>query len=244
MNWPTSLFVATLAAVLGAIAAGVVSTAWLDAAYSRPDVGGALLVAIAVVVGGAVCFFAGLATARSMAAGPEQNLARALWWTCGPLAAILALAFLVIWIRADTAPTIDGRQLELLVELRVPEGYPRRADHRYTLSVGNDAKVVSWRGYDIARATAHEGGWTVTATVPLQTRAENKRLFADVGTSLNAVFALPLRGRPTREDMQWSAWLEAEPMTGDSQPLPPGKILARYRVVLADDPQGPPRKVP
>lgn len=221
-----SWLVAVLAGGLGAVAGGVLSRAWLDLTQpNRTDVGAAWLVAIMVVVGGVLGLLIGWLVTRQ----GELSPARALGWSCGPPLVATALALALVWWRADGVPTLEGRALVLDIELRAPASLPLGPgpDCGAGLSVGG--RVIDYQAVDQDQVVQRDGHWRMDARVPLRTVSNAKRLFANVGGAGSLDFALPLRGRPQREDLSWSDWL-----------LPAGATdagaawQARYRVSFAE----------
>ncbi len=248
MSWTSSFFVAALTGALGLIVAGLVTAAcseWLHVS-SREGAAGYLMVAVALV-GGAVAFVLGLGLSRMVAGMPEPGFFKALGISCGAVLALGGGALGLGWLKADFSPKIDGQNLELAIEVRTPKGFvlPKRTEE---YGIYACVRVAGSRRYQprgelaLADARQENGGWLVSAVVPLGTSSSNKVLDVHFSDTHDLSFRLPLRSHPSRSDTEWSAWVDSAWDVGQAEPPKEKKFNLRYQVQLVVPP--PPAEDP
>lgn len=242
MSWTSSFFVAALTGVLGLVVAGLVTAAcseWLNVS-NREGAAGYLMVAMALL-GGAVAFVLGLVVSRVLAAQPDPGFLKTLGISCGAVVAIGAVALGLAWLQADFEPRIDGKDLELAIEVRCPRDFvlPEKPDEYGSYA---SVRVPGARRYspqgklDLPHARKEDGRWIVTATVPLITSASNKVTDVRFNKEHSLTFGLPLRPKPNRSDLEWSKWLDSGWEVGTAEPPPEKKFNYRYKVQLVTPP--------
>ena len=248
MPWPTSLFVAVLSGVLGLFTAGLVTAAlseWLHVS-NREGAAGYLMIFVALI-GGAVGFVLGLAVSRVVAGMPEPGFLKALGISGGTILALGGISLLLGWLCADFAPEIDGKSLELAIEVRCPKDFtlPTTKDEYGIYACvripGSGARQQPGEP-DLAHAKPEGGRWIVTAVVPLQTSSANKVMDIRFSKETSLTFGLPLRRHPNRSDMEWSQWVDSAWDAGKPEPSPEKNFNLRYKVQLVTPP--PPAEDP
>lgn len=234
MGWPLSILVAIVSAVLGMAAGGCV--AGLAARWNRfssfEGKSGFAIVG-AALLGGVAGLVVGLIVARVVAAGEAPGFLKALGAACGSILGIALVVMLLCRLGADIAPTLDGQELHLEIELRWPSGDAgvmpdaRLASVSICVPGGNRVSTRSWRP-ELARL--EDGRMVIPATMPLTTRSSEKVLFIRFSVDHDVRFALPLRSRPKASDCEWSAWIEGRG-NGGAPGCPNGSMFTlRYRV--------------
>ncbi len=237
MTWLSSFFVAALSGVLGLILTGLITAAfsqWFNVS-NREGAAGYLMVANALL-GGFVFFFVGLGISRWVATLPEPGFLKGLGYSCGVIVGLGGIAMLVGWLLADFAPKIDGKNLELAIEIRCPKDFtlPTEKDEYGAYArVYLPRRSSQPRGeVDPTKAKQVEGYLIVPAVVPLTTSASEKFIEVRLGKGHNLTFSLPLRSHPRHSDMEWSKWVDSGWEVGQPEPPPEKKFNLRIKVQL------------
>jgi len=224
------------AACLGAGVAAAVWAAWYHVS-SREGEAGYFVVGIALLglIGGLVV---GVICARIVAASASPGFLRAVQLSLTATLGLLVLATAIARLGADFPPTIDGKEIAVEIEVRLPAGMAGPSPNQLsglqwmaTITADSGARRQSMNQMDAGRARQEDGRWIVPARVHLHTSDAGKSLGITLADdSRSQFFQLPLASRPTRADMSWSAW-QTEPHTGDLAPIPATEAVAmRYRV--------------
>ena len=252
MSWPLSILVGILTAVAGCLGAGFLATlcaVWFRIS-SREGESGYFIVfmGLAGIVGGLVV---GIVSSRIVARGADPGLLRALGLSLGATAGLLAAVAGLSWLNADIPPTLDGKELDVEVEVRFPVGHVRPVeeeakdgappDWHVTITADTGKRRQSRGPLRPADAFEADGRWVVPGALPLTTGDPGKAIGVAVGGQQPQYFTLPLPGRPTRAHFTWSAWLP-EQFNGSRAPIQAAeKVEVRYRVKLrAEPPPQPP----
>jgi hypothetical protein len=246
MSWPASLAVALLTGVLGLVAAGYVMSLCVRWYRISSFEGGSGYAVIGVaLVGGVAGTVLGLVVARMVAGEGFSGFLKA-FGVAGGLA--LALAAVAAWIArslADVPPTIDGRELELDVEIRLPvdvksspaAGSGESWTELHSVSGGTVRKSV--RG-DLrpAEARLEDGRWIVPGSVRLFTTRGKRSLGIHLHGEALTGYLLPLPAEPGPEHEEWSPWGPRPP--APNPPWPDTKPSYRFRVRKVPDAPAPP----
>ncbi len=229
MNWLNSLLVAALTGVLGLFSAGLVAAAYTQWYHvtTREGADGYTIVGLAVL-GGIAGGIIGLATARWLAAA---GFWKAAGCSLGLVLGVAALVALALYLFADLPPKLDGHELRLEVEIKLPAGQPKPdGEAKFTLaSVVNQRQRAAQSGsLQLDQARRENGRWIVPAQAPLFTTRGQRMIRADVAATNLASFMLPLPARPGPSHEQWSEWLP-QPRAGEP-PWPESKAAYRFRV--------------
>jgi hypothetical protein len=238
MSWLASLFDAILTGIAG-LAAAVAVAAWCVQLYhisSREGASGFFVVGIGLL-GGFVGFILGLGISRVVAARPNPGFWKAFGLS---LVAVLVLGGIyagVARLLADVAPTLNGHELNLLVEVRLPPGSPDPTNDPpdktfLMLSAANAFSYTdrkSERGkFDLKNAKLVNGRWTILGSVYVFT-GRGKRTISffyaskDVGTGL----PLDLPSSPGEKYKQWSDWT---PSIMGGKPWPETEVSYRFKI--------------
>jgi len=245
MSWLASIAVGLLTGGLALVCAGVVANAcvgWYRVS-SFEGASGYLVVGVALL-GGIAGLVLGIVTSRLVAASAAPGFLKSLGWSCGIVALIAGIAAGLAWLLADIPPEVDGRELALDVEVRLPAGetVPPAAgagDSYVALGAASGGTLrKTQRGeLSVAAARLEDGRWIVPGSVLVFTTRGRRILDVVIGGTTRAGFVVPLPRRPGRQFERWSDWLP-HPRAG-SPPWPASRPSYRFRVRPIEPPPPP-----
>jgi hypothetical protein len=240
-----SLCTALITGVVGLLTAGVVTSAYVDwyNVSSFEGASGYMIIGLALV-GGVVSLVVGLVVALAMAATRRPFF----WWstlaTCGAILGLGGAVALVLYLLADFPPTIDGEELRLEVEIRLPTGQTvpsgeSGVDSVFFLAsmVDHTQRASRYGTLKLDQARMENGRWIVPAEVLLFTSRGLRSIDARIGEKSIAGFIVPLPAHPGKADEQWSGW-GPQPPPG-SPPWPETESSYRFRVQRIPPPPPP-----
>lgn len=246
MNWLLSLLVAVLTGILGLFAAGLVAAAYADW-YHLPSREGAsgFFVLFAALLGGAAATVLGLIVARVVAAGAAPGFGMAILYAFGTVISISGVIALLCYGFADFPPTLNGEELRLEVELKLPKEHqvpPAEVKGARDFVLGSvvdhTQRTSKYGELKVEQARQEDGRWTVPAEVLLFTTRGDRVIDAHLGEASIAGFVLPLPAHPGEEFEQWSEWGPRPP--AGSPPWPDSKTSFRFRIQRIPPPPPPP----
>lgn len=238
MNWPLSLLVAVLTGIVGLFAAGFLAN--LNVGWYRIssfEGGSGYYVVFIGLLGGVVGCIVGLIAARIVAGWPGAGFLLGLGVATGTMLALVLVIGVFCRLAADVPPTIDGKDLELAVEVRAPRGFtpdfPREPGYSPFLYLNSTSGAMK-AAVEIKdeHATQVEGRLVYVLTLSLNTSASTKTIRAYFNKTNDAFFVLPLRAHPKSEDMQWSRWIASAQPMGQPTVGDDATFSLRYRVVI------------
>ncbi len=147
----------------------------------------------------------------------------------------------LFYLAADKPPTIDGKQLVLDFELRLPStiqlpAKPTDANMHASLYANSNYSYTA--EIDLKSITRREGSAIVPGTVMLVSRSANRELLASIENEPGAAQFIDLKNLPAaprKENETWSDWTLAT-QRADLIPVPEAERMAiRYRVRPVDD---------
>jgi hypothetical protein len=251
MNWFLTIFIGILTAAVGAIGAGLVANAAVDWYHitSREGASGYFVVFMGLVgmIGGLII---GIVAARIVATGSLPGFFKGLGLAFGTTITLLAAIGGLAWLAADLPPKIDGKELELAVEVRCPTGFelPREASSLYSwyvsLTASHGSRSQGIGALRLQEATQVDGRWIIPATVFLHTSDPGKSLGVGMAGHPQQFFSLPLPSQPSRKDMDWSAWRDDPHFGNLSKPSPEAALAMRFRVQFWTLPPPPSQPTP
>ena len=235
MGWFPSIAIGLITAVLGGVGAGLIAgycVRWYR--ISSFEGASGYFIAFVTLLGLVLGLAIGIVCARIVASWPQPGFLKGLGVGAGSTVGLALVVGLVCRLAADVPPTLDGKSLELALEIRCPADFvlPAAAE-----PYGAFASVHLVRGRHqpqgelrLKEAKQIEGRWIVTATVPLATSSGDKHLRAYFNRDYDLLFWLPLARHPSRQDLAWSRWIESGWDAGKPEPPKEKKFNLRYRV--------------
>jgi len=197
--------------------------------------GSGYFVVFMALLGAAAGLLTGLVTAGLMK--PEG--AAAHWATAGlAAAALLAVAAVIVAgcrLLADIPPQLDGRELRLGVEIKLPAGMApppagERSDCELTLHsvVRRTARKSQSGKWLPEQARQEDGRWIVPGSAFLFTGRGQRSLSVRLHGEHVIGYLIPLPARPGRKFLEWSEW---GPRPRPPQPpWPETKPCYRFRI--------------
>jgi hypothetical protein len=159
------------------------------------------------------------------------------------LAIVIALTGIVsfiLYVAAEKPPTIDGKQLGLEFELRVPATI-QITDADLTsngVSVGLESPGREVRICFIDSQSLRKTGneMILAGTIPIVWHAAGRQLFTSIGNLRNGSQLIPVDvpAAPRKENEQWSAWIVATEYRDLTPVNESDRMAARYRVRLLE----------
>lgn len=240
MSWPGSIGVAAVSGLVGLLLAGLIANACVDWYRVSSFEGKAgFFVVFVALAGGLAAAAIGLVTARVVAVGAELTWLKTSGLALGVTVGVSGIATLLCWLAADIAPTLDGKELEVELEVRGPRGFSLPEPDEYGASAGvylpggRRLPTVQLRASDF---TSVDGQLHLRVSVPLTTSAAQKFMQLRLNAQHNLLFSLPLRSRPRAEDCEWSTWVESGWDANQPEPPKEARFTARYRVRVVEPP--------
>ncbi len=247
MSWLNSFFVAVLTALLTATAGGFLGAgcvSWYR--ISSREGGSSYFVISLVLVGGFIGFVAGLIVSRFFGGRGPAGFFTGLGVSAGSTVGLAAIIALIAWSLADIPPTINGHELDLVIEARLPKGAERPPVMEGKQFVWFEsgpkfaASRVSEHGLlDVASATYVDGRWVVPGSVRIFTTRDTRSLTIALNDKNAVGFQLRFPGHPGPQYAQWSDWIP----DAVADHWPDSKISFRFRIQERIPPPPPPPPV-
>jgi len=228
MNWFASISIGLLTAALGAFLSScvaVAAVAWYRISGFE-GLSGYFVGAIGLL-GGVAGLIIGLVTARKVVTNTAPAFFVGFGLSCGIVVGIAGVAALISWVLADIPPKIDGKELDLGIEIRLPIGEtispgPFDGDSYLTLGSVNPLTHVQRRSERglllVSEAKLVSGRWVIPGSVDIFTTRGKRSMEVVLGGKSRAGFIVPLPRRPGRKYEQWSEWLPRSRQDGKPWP--------------------------
>lgn len=231
MKWLSSILVGIVAAPLATIIVGTAANSWANWLRISPREGAAgYWVVLMALLGGLIALFVGISIARGWLLS-TPNFWSALGTALGGITALTLVITAIIWLATDHPPRIDGRRLELAVEVRFPAGATiesLQAAPPYVTIMRVAAGDSRGSGYfDFKSAREVDGHVVVPITLDLSTSVKEKKLHVGFPEK-NVFFPINVGSKPAPKDLEWTDWIVAE--------TPETAFAARYKVVVEPPP--------
>jgi len=246
MSWPLSAVVALLSGALGLLAGGLVMNACVRWYRISSFEGGSGYAVIGVaLLGGVAGAILGLVTSRMLTGEGMPGFLKGVGVAWGAVLVIAALAAGIAFALADIPPTLDGNELMLEVEIKLPvevKKSPAKGKGESFLglaSVVNHTQRKSERG-ELCPTDARldDGRWVVPGSVHIYTTRGLRSLDIQLNGEEVLGFLVPLPGHPGKEFLTWSEWGPRPPAS--QPPWPDSKPSYRFRVKpIEPPPPGP-----
>ncbi len=239
MNWLLTTITALLTGVVGLFSVGFLGNlcvSWYRVS-GREGAAGYFVISLALL-GGIAGFIIGLTVGHFLASASGHaglGFLKTLGASAGTVVTLTGIAMLVCWLLADIPPTVDGRELRLEVEVRLPAGealpvISDKANHYFELArVSNHRRANDWPGkLDFSQAREEGNRWIIPASVFLFTRRGMRVIEIRLEGRAAEGFALSLPANPGSRYTEWSDWLPR--MMAKDQAWPDTKVSYRFRV--------------
>lgn len=236
MSWFGSFFIAVMTAVVTAVAGGLVAAGCVDwyRISGREGASGYTVIAIGLL-GCIAGFFAGLILSRFFGGPGPAGFFKGWGVSTGAMLGLAGAAALVAWSLADIPPTINGHELDLVVEIRLPTGAAQpsvSAEGKPYIIFGSSysptqsSRASEYGTLDVAEARQVDGRWVVPGSVRIFTTRGSRSLTIVLDPKLAIGFELRLPGHPGPKYKQWSEWLP----DAVAEHWPDTRISYRFRV--------------
>lgn len=199
------------------------------------------------ILGGAVAgFFIGLVCAQLAPAGNGNPFLRGLALSAAVVSGGLLVITLVAYLQADLPPRLNGRRLELEVELRLPPAAPGRPEPDLQPMVtlhGASSGACSWTTASSNVVTDAAGRRILPAILGLASSHPRKVMLVSWSAGPTLTYPLPLPARPGDADFRWSDWLNpAETATPSPETRPDAADARQLRYRVRYQPEPAPRR--
>lgn len=245
MNWFASIGVGIVSAPLAAVICGTAAILCVDWLHIPQREGAPGFFAVGMALLGAIVgLVVGIVFARGVI-GSEPTFFKALGLTLGTLAAVVLVIVALVWLTADLAPKVDGRNVELAIELRCPPGSPPPSidvSPYATLVRLSDGDTRGYATLDTGNAREEDGHLIVPVTLRIDTSAARKLLQIYLGQERHLHFALGFGSKPQPKDFEWSKWIDAAWDVGKPKPPAEQTYSMRYQARKIEPPPPPPTR--
>jgi hypothetical protein len=243
MRFLRAFAIGVITAVLGMFLA-IFASDYLTGLYHVSDMEGQrgmtvifLFAPIGLIVGFAIGIISALSTRWSGVVGFIKTQGLSILIVIAIAAAVSGL----LWLGADKPPEIDGKELVLEFELKIPPAIQIPAelkDDTIRASLYANNKDNRHAGIDLKSMTKQDGYVIVSGTAALMSHSANRSLFASIGNEPGGSQFIDLKtlpAAPRKENEIWSDWTLAT-QRGDLTPVPESeRIAVRYRVRPVDN---------
>ena len=214
MNWLASLGVGLCAAPLTGIICGTAALACAEWLRIPQREGAAGYFALGMTLLGTLAgLIAGIGVARGWF-GTQPGFGRSFGFTIASFTVIASVISAIVWITSDRPPKLQGRPLDLAVELRCPRGtaLPDTATGHtpyVTLVRLSSGKSIGYASLDLDSAREIEGRLIVPALLRIESSAPRKLLNIRFSEQHDLLFDLEFGSKPSERNFEWSRWIEA-----------------------------------
>ena len=176
--------------------------------------------------------------ARRVVPGQLSSLVVQEAWALAITAGIVGAAFGLAWLTAERPLAIDGRDVILELEIRVPAhlvGAEGEGGIRVSLYAGSKDNASVDLDRDAVRREAQH--LVFPGRARLRSRAARRSLLVGLSPTPAQVVDLPLEASPTAPSAAWSPWLAARADARLAPVAPADAVEVRYRVAVDGGPQ-------
>ncbi len=244
MSWIASVFIAFLTGTLALFVAGFIGSLTARWFHISSFEGGAGYHALAIaILGGMAGVLLGFIISR-FAGGPSAlGFFKGLGFAWSAVLVIGAISTGISFLLADISPKIDGKYLDLEVEIKLPAAdtnFVAGVTTNATLSLGSTVNHVQRASrkseVDLKEARQENGRWIIPGSVHIFTMRGKRSISLYFADKYVTGFIVPLPARPGKEFEQWSDWLP-RPKEGT---WPETNPSYRFRVQPITPPPPPP----
>jgi len=241
VNWLAAVVNALLTGAFGLVSVGVLANACVSWHHVSTREGAAgyfviLLALLGAVVGAVI----GVVATYFIGPAGFAESAKALGVAIGVAACAVGVATALSYWLADIPPTVDGQELCVEVEFRLPVGeFATTGEWRIALGSLENGRQRNSTSQSIAldRARDDDGRCVLPASVFLFTQRGERLLHLQRDGEYLASFLASIPARPGRQFSAWSEWLPRR--SADGTPWPETSTSYRFRVVPLPPPPDP-----
>lgn len=238
MKWLLPVLSGLICGAIGLLLAGWIASLCVKWYHISSFEGGAGYYVVFLALGGGVLGFGIGVIATLMVMLNHRGFGQGLLVSAAIVVGVAAVSLGLSWLFGDIPPTIDGDELQLVVEVRCPPGWkaPLKAKGRFnwmdlqSLDATNTVRRTERGQMRWTDARKENGAVIVDAAMHIFHSRGKWSLEVTIGDKRVAGFLLPLTGKPKREHLNWSDWL---PRTDDAT-IADG-FRYRYRVMKYPD---------
>jgi hypothetical protein len=233
--------IALITAVVGMFLA-IFASDYLTKLYHVPDMEGQrgmtvifLFAPLGIIVGFVVGIVVALCTRWPGFVGFVKTQGLSILITVGLAAVVSGLC----WMGADHPPKIDGKNLTLDFELKIPAAISLPAelnDYNVRASLYANNRDNRYAKIDIHSIVKADGFTIIPGGAELMSTTATRSLLASIGNEPGAsqFIELKLPAGPGKESENWSGWITAT-QYADLKTIPePERMSVRYRVRVVD----------
>jgi hypothetical protein len=234
MSWLSSFFVGVLTAITTAVAGGFVAAgcvSWYRISSREGQSG--YFVVVLVLLSAVVGFFGGLILSRFFGGAGASGFFAGWGISAGAMLGLTGALALVAWGLADIPPTINGHELDFVIEARLPKGAekPPVLEGKQFVWFESGPKRGASRVHefgllDASKARQVDGRWVVPGSVRIFTTRDTRSVAIQLSDKEAIGFELQFPGHPGPEYKQWSGWLP----DAVAQHWPESEMSYRFRV--------------
>jgi hypothetical protein len=229
MSWLASFFIGALTALLAGTAGGFVAAGCVNWHRISSREGESAYLVVSIVLASAVFgFIAGLVVSRFL-----PTFFKGFGVASAAILALAGASAWFLWARADIPPTLNGHELMVVVEFRLPKGAARPPVLKDKQHVWFQSGTkfgpprVSQSGeLDTDKARFEQGRWIVPGSARIFTTRGARSVAMALDDKTATGFELPIPRHPGQEYKEWSRWLP------DSQGAkwPDTEMSCRFRI--------------
>ena len=210
MSRLASFFTGALTALIAGAAGGFVAAGSVNWYRISSREGESAYLVVSIVLASAVFgFIAGLIVSRFFTA-----FLKGLGVASAAILAVAGVAAWILWAMADIPPTLNGHELMLVLEFRLPKGAakpPVLKDKQHVWFQSGPRSGpprVSRSGeLDTDKARFEQGRWIVPGSARIFTTRGARSVAVALDDKTATGFELPIPGRPWQKYKEWSRWL-------------------------------------
>ncbi len=241
MSWLGILGVAALTAIVTSLLSGVVASLGVDWYHVSSFEGKSGYLVIFIILAGLLGgFLFGGVAASVLASTANASFGKALGYSLMIVLIGAILTTAALRAMADIPPTLDGKELMLLVEVRWPATQltsPANDRVVRTLELGilsGNVQRLSRQGpLWMEDARKEEGRWIVPGAVELFTNRGTRVVKVSPTIPGALGLMLPMNGTPSTRNLQWSPWLPRLSGSGGPTDI---SFAYRFKVIPRDQP--------
>ena len=230
-----TLIIALITGVAGMVLAFLVADPITKAYHVSNMEGGRAMLMVFVYAPAGFLFGAvtGIVLARTSHAVDFAGFAKAQGMALLITVAVIGGAGGIAWLAADRPPRLNGKDVELELEVRMPMDTAVFNDlhaAQLHMSVYEHTRYNRFAQLDLDHPEVRDGYLVVKGRASLFTRNFNRSLLVGMDTENSAVFEVRLPGSPKAADTAWTEWLRPDGLADPGRAAGKRRYEVRYRI--------------